>query len=125
MSFVTMSTITALVIVIVGFILPLRLSWRSKAIMCVIALLAVSKSYIYHIVGGNTYDPEIPYNLSFVFDIARTTMLFLIGALAFYLPFLSSMRSSCCWYLLLVPATVPPAPTACLKSSHTSSPLSA
>ena len=78
MSFVTMSTITALVIVIVGFILPLRLSWRSKAIMCVIALLAVSKSYIYHIVGGNTYDPEIPYNLSFVFDIARTTMLFLM-----------------------------------------------
>ena len=78
MSFVTMSTITALVIVIVGFILPLRLSWRSKAIMCVIALLAVSKSYIYHVVGGNTYDPEIPYNLSFVFDIARTTMLFLM-----------------------------------------------
>lgn len=78
MSFVTMSTITALVIVIVGFIVPLRLSWRSKAIMCVIALLAVSKSYIYHIVGGNTYDPEIPYNLSFVFDIARTTMLFLM-----------------------------------------------
>lgn len=78
MSFVTMSTITALVIVIVGFILPLRLSWRSKAIMSVIALLAVSKSYIYHIVGGNTYDPEIPYNLSFVFDIARTTMLFLM-----------------------------------------------
>lgn len=78
MSFVTMSTITALVIVIVGFILPLRLSWRSKAIMCVIALLAVSKSYIYHIVGGNTYDPEIPYNLAFVFDIARTTMLFLM-----------------------------------------------
>ena len=78
MSFVTMSTIAALAIVIVGFILPLRLSWRSKAIMCVIALLAVSKSYIYHIVGGNTYDPEIPYNLSFVFDIARTTMLFLM-----------------------------------------------
>lgn len=78
MSFVTMSTITALVIVIVGFILPLRLSWRSKAIMCVIALLAVSKSYIYHVVGGNTYDPEIPYNLAFVFDIARTTMLFLM-----------------------------------------------
>ena len=73
-----MSTITALVIVIVGFILPLRLSWRSKAIMCVIALLAASKSYIYHIVGGNTYDPEIPYNLAFVFDIARTTMLFLM-----------------------------------------------
>lgn len=78
MSFVSMSTIAALAIVIVGFILPLRLSWRSKAIMCVIALLAVSKSYIYHIVGGNTYDPEIPYNLSFVFDIARTTMLFLM-----------------------------------------------
>lgn len=78
MSFVSMSTIAALVIVIVGFILPLRLSWRSKAIMCVIALLAVSKSYIYHIVGGNTYDPEIPYNLAFVFDIARTTMLFLM-----------------------------------------------
>lgn len=78
MSFVTMSTIAALAIVIVGFILPLRLSWRSKAIMCVISLLAVSKSYIYHIVGGNTYDPEIPYNLSFVFDIARTTMLFLM-----------------------------------------------
>lgn len=78
MSFVTMSTIATLAIVIVGFILPLRLSWRSKAIMCVIALLAVSKSYIYHIVGGNTYDPEIPYNLSFVFDIARTTMLFLM-----------------------------------------------
>lgn len=78
MSFVTISTIAALAIVIVGFILPLRLSWRSKAIMCVIALLAVSKSYIYHIVGGNTYDPEIPYNLAFVFDIARTTMLFLM-----------------------------------------------
>lgn len=77
MSFVTMSSIAVLAIVIVGFILPLRLSWRSKTIMVVIALLALSKSYLHYIVGGNAYDPLIPYNLAFVFDIARTTMMFL------------------------------------------------
>lgn len=77
MSSLTLTTIVVITIVIAGFILPLRLSWRSKAVMCLVALLAPSKGYIYPIVGGTVWDPEIPYNLSFVFDIARATMMFL------------------------------------------------
>lgn len=77
MSFVSLSAIVALIIVCVGFIYPLRLSWRSKAIMGAIALLASSKSFLYILVGGSPFEPDIPYNLSFVFDITRVTMLFL------------------------------------------------
>lgn len=77
MSFVSLSAIVALIIVCIGFIYPLRLSWRSKIIMGAIALLASCKSFLFYLVGGSPFEPEIPYNLSFVFDITRVTMFFL------------------------------------------------
>lgn len=75
MSTIFLVTLVALAIVIAGFILPLRLSWRSKAIMVVIALIASSKCFLYYLVGGNAYEPNIPYNLAIAFDITRTTMV--------------------------------------------------
>lgn len=75
MSTIFLVTLVALAIVIAGLILPLRLSWRSKAIMVVIALIASSKCFLYYLVGGNAYEPNIPYNLAIAFDITRTTMV--------------------------------------------------
>lgn len=64
-------------IVLVFFVLPLRMSWRSKGIIALITIVAPCKSYLHLLVGGDAFDPNIPYNLSFVFDIARTTVIFL------------------------------------------------
>lgn len=77
MNTITLSTIVVILVVLICFILPLRLSWRSRGFMAFVVLLASSKSYLYLLVGGDAYDPAIPYNLTFIFDIARTTLIFL------------------------------------------------
>ncbi len=77
MSTLTLATLAVIALVLVFFVLPLRMSWRSKGIIALITIIAPCKSYLHLIVGGDTFDPNIPYNLSFVFDIARTTIIFL------------------------------------------------
>lgn len=77
MSTLTLATLVVIALVLVFFVLPLRMSWRSKGIIALITIIAPCKSYLHLIVGGDTFDPNIPYNLSFVFDIARTTIIFL------------------------------------------------
>lgn len=72
-----MATLIVLLIVLVGFVLPLRLSLRSKGLIAFLLVLATGKSYLFHIVGGTAFDPNIPYNLSFIFDIGRSLVIFL------------------------------------------------
>lgn len=73
----TLITLIAGVIVIGLLVVPLRFSLRSKIVLGLITVVCLSRSFIYLFVGGTRYDPDIPYNLSFVFDIARSTVLFL------------------------------------------------
>ncbi len=77
MSTSTLITLVVIAVVLVLFVLPLRMSWRSKGIIALIALIAPSKSYLYLVVGGDAFDPHIPYNLTFILDLARTTAIFL------------------------------------------------
>lgn len=77
MSTLSLTTMVVIAIVLVFFVLPLRMSWRSKGIIALITIVAPCKSYLHLLVGGDAFDPNIPYNLSFVFDIARTTIIFL------------------------------------------------
>lgn len=77
MSTLSLTTMVVIAIVLVFFVLPLRMSWRSKGIIALITIVAPCKSYLHLLVGGDAFDPNIPYNLSFVFDIARTTVIFL------------------------------------------------
>lgn len=77
MSTLTIATLVVIAIVLVFFVMPLGLSARSKLILALITLLAPGKSYLHFIVGGDAFDPKIPYNLTFVFDLARTTLIFL------------------------------------------------
>lgn len=77
MSTSTLITLVVIAVILVLFVLPLRMSWRSKGIIALIALIAPSKSYLYLVVGGDAFDPLIPYNLTFIFDLARTTAIFL------------------------------------------------
>ncbi len=77
MSTLSLTTMVVIAIVLVFFVLPLRMSWRSKSLIALITIVAPCKSYLHLLVGGDAFDPNIPYNLSFVFDIARTTVIFL------------------------------------------------
>ena len=77
MSTLSLTTLVVIAIVLVFFVLPLRMSWRSKGLIALITIVAPCKSYLHLLVGGDAFDPNIPYNLSFVFDIARTTIIFL------------------------------------------------
>ena len=77
MSTLSLTPMVVIDIVLVFFVLPLRMSWRSKGIIALITIVAPCKSYLHLLVGGDAFDPNIPYNLSFVFDIARTTIIFL------------------------------------------------
>ena len=44
-------------IVLVFFVLPLRMSWRSKGIIALITIVAPCKSYLHLLVGGDAFDP--------------------------------------------------------------------
>lgn len=68
-------TIVVLLVVLLGLIFPLRLSWRSKAILSILAILGLSRNYLHFIVGGNAFDPDIPYNLNFVLELSRATLI--------------------------------------------------
>lgn len=70
-------TLAFIAIVISAFIIPLHLSRRTKAILCVLVCILPCKSYLSLIVGGTAFDPEIPYNLTFVTDLGRSTLIFL------------------------------------------------
>lgn len=75
MNTLTIVTLLVLVLLILGLIMPLRLSWRSKAILTVVTIVGMSRNYIYLVVGGNSFDPNIPYNLYFVLDLTRATLI--------------------------------------------------
>ena len=75
MNTLTAVTLVVLLVLLAGLILPLRLSWRSKAILAAVVITGMSRNYIYVITGGNGFDPDIPYNLYFVLDLARTTLI--------------------------------------------------
>lgn len=75
MNTLTIITLCVLVILILGLIMPLRLSWRSKLLLTVVTIVGMSRNYIYLLVGGNSFDPNIPYNLYFVLDLTRATLM--------------------------------------------------
>lgn len=77
--FSTLSLITLafIAIVILAFVWPLNFSRRTKIVLSVIVCLLPCKSYISLFVGGTPFDPEIPYNLTFITDLGRSTLIFL------------------------------------------------
>lgn len=70
-------TVAFVAVVIAAFVIPLHLSRRTKAILCVLVCILPCKSYLSLIVGGTAFDPEIPYNLTFITDLGRSTLIFL------------------------------------------------
>lgn len=73
----TILTIIAGAIIIGLLIVPLRFSLRTKILLSLIAIVCMGRRFAYVIFGGTRYDIEIPYNLSFVYDIAYFTLIFL------------------------------------------------
>lgn len=76
-------SLVVLLVLLFGLIMPLRLSWRSKTILSLLVILGISRNYLHLIVGGNPFDPDIPYNLNFVLDLSRTTLITLAGLVVF------------------------------------------
>lgn len=58
-------------------ILPLRMSIRSRIVLCLLLVLASFKSYAHFIYGGTFFNPDMPNNLYFFFDISRAIIVFL------------------------------------------------
>lgn len=75
MNTLSMVTIAVIVILITGLILPLRISIRSKLIVSLLLIAGMCRNYIYHVVGGTAYDPNIPYNLYFILEMTRSILI--------------------------------------------------
>ena len=74
MNTLTMVTIAVIVILITGLIIPLRMSIRSKLIISLLLVGGMCRNYIYLVVGGTAYDPNIPYNLYFILEMTRSIL---------------------------------------------------
>ena len=75
MNTLTMVTIAVIVILITGLIIPLRMSIRSKLIISLLLVGGMCRNYIYLVVGGTAYDPNIPYNLYFILEMTRSILI--------------------------------------------------
>lgn len=77
--FGTLSIITFafIAIVVLAFVWPLNFSRRTKVVLSLLVCLMPCKSYISLFVGGTPFDPEIPYNLTFLTDLGRSALIFL------------------------------------------------
>lgn len=75
MNTLTMVTIAVIAILITGLIIPLRMSIRSKIILSVLVIAGMCRNYVYLIVGGTAFDPNIPYNLYFILEMSRSILI--------------------------------------------------
>lgn len=58
-------------------ILPLRMSIRSRILLCLLLVGASFKSFAHVFFGGSFFDPNLPNYLYFFFDISRAIIIFL------------------------------------------------
>ncbi len=75
MNTLTMVTIAVIAILITGLIIPLRMSVRSKIILSLLVIAGMCRNFIYLVVGGSAFDPNIPYNLYFILEMSRSILI--------------------------------------------------